>query len=1492
MFKRLKSLFRSVSSSESSSSQLASADVPAPRVKSPAQNVVAPTQSSQPALNAAEQPKKTLQTNDSLEYGDYPINDQQLISLEQSNTKADLFVLAYQRYLINRNQSAKAREQLSKMIELTTFDVRAALFCQCYYLEHPQKPAGLQDLKHFSSRSIKKGLAWFEQQSERAPQLLRQSAVFYLNGVGVTKDIPKAIALLEQGYAQEQWLCSGTLGWIYQFGQDFQDLPTALKWLKRGAEHNNSDAMNSLGCLYRSEEQFIDLDLAIQWLLRAADLQDNDSMFELGDIYENEESVKNLELSMLWYEKGAQADHAGAMYNLAWGYRHEKNYRDLNLAIQWWTKAAELGDSDSMFELGKIYDGESEVKNLELSMLWHQKGAQAGHPSAMYNLAWGYRHQKTYRDLKLAIDWLTKAADLKHKNSMYQLGRIYDYEESVKNLELSMQWYKKGAQAGHIDAMYNLGWGYRHEKGYRDLKLAIQWQTKAAELGSRSSMYELGRIYDYEAEVNNLDLSMQWYQKAAEAGHTNAMYNLAWGFRHEKNYRDLKLAIQWSIKAANLGSSNAMFFLGKIYQFESELKNVELAIQWYQKAAEAGHTDAMYNLGWVYHHEKNHRDLLLSIEWCTKAADLDNNSAMNELGGIYQEDSVKNIESSMHWYLKGAQAGHKKAMYNLARAYLYQKSYRDVNLAINWYSKAADLGHNQALRSLGYVYRDEAQCLDLKKSEHWFLKAAAVNDIAAMEALGWMYRYEKTMKNKESAYTWYLAAANLGCSRSMSELAEIYLDSGSYFNKTESFNWFKRSVEGNGVHELYAFANASFHAKLFNTSRAMKFAIAAAEQGHIVAISKILNQYSHDNYTGPERNGWISTLKLASDQGYGRASAMLGSYYFFLDRPSSDRYNRISEKQEKRRILLPESLISQHQTNSSSSSTANEQTSTNVQAKKVVDLDTQSLLKELDGFMGIEAVRQEVASLAAMQKANKLRQQKGLAINAPRLNLIFAGNPGTGKTTVARKLGVIYQRLGLIANSKVVEVSNKDFFGNYDKGGWSEDNFKSVIAKARGGILFIDEAYQLLSRGEGGQNIINLLLQTMENERDNLMVIVAGYPAEMTTFIESNVGLGSRFNKKILFEDFTPQELLQLFVVNAEKRGSLLNTEAKEVLSTYLTRMHTSRDKHFGNARFIENLLESIQQQTDLRAISTGEDIGRIKAADILAVTNDPDSEPSPVNKQGLDPEQELFAMTGLKAVKQSVKKLNARIINNKHRQERSLEVQDSGNLHMVFSGNPGTGKTQVARLLAKILKQKGVITHDQVVEVSRQDLVAGYVGQTAAKTQKIIDRAMGGVLFIDEAYTLSKKDSDNDFGQEAIDVLLKEMEDKRDQFVVIVAGYEQEMVSFLESNEGLKRRFKQYLRFEDFSPEELVEILEGFATRGGDCIQANFLSELPLLMAQWREDYGSGFGNAGAVRNLYEAMTESRSLRLMDVDNPSEEQLVTLKRADWDDAIVELTPI
>ncbi|MFA0049384.1 AAA family ATPase [Vibrio sp. 10N.261.51.F11] len=268
---------------------------------------------------------------------------------------------------------------------------------------------------------------------------------------------------------------------------------------------------------------------------------------------------------------------------------------------------------------------------------------------------------------------------------------------------------------------------------------------------------------------------------------------------------------------------------------------------------------------------------------------------------------------------------------------------------------------------------------------------------------------------------------------------------------------------------------------------------------------------------------------------------------------------------------------------------------------------------------------------------------------------------------------------------------------------------------------------------------------------------------------------------------------------------------------------------------------------------------------------------------------EQLDNMIGLHSVKEEVRRLNAMLTYNQQRKAEGLEEIDQGAYHMVFTGNPGTGKTVVARLIAQMLADKGVIRNNKVIEVTRSDLVAKYIGQTAPKVREVVDQAMGGVLFIDEAYTLSNGGK-NDFGQEAIDELLKLMEDRRGEFVVITAGYQQQMDSFLQSNDGLKRRFSRFIQFEDFSDQELLDILISMATKTGDIIEAQLLQALPTLLSAWRKNYGVGFGNAGAVRQLLEAMQKSRPLRLIE-DNVEMKgsALVTLTQKDWDKA-VELT--
>ena len=251
----------------------------------------------------------------------------------------------------------------------------------------------------------------------------------------------------------------------------------------------------------------------------------------------------------------------------------------------------------------------------------------------------------------------------------------------------------------------------------------------------------------------------------------------------------------------------------------------------------------------------------------------------------------------------------------------------------------------------------------------------------------------------------------------------------------------------------------------------------------------------------------------------------------------------------------------------------------------------------------------------------------------------------------------------------------------------------------------------------------------------------------------------------------------------------------------------------------------------------------------------------------------ELDSYIGLGAVKEEVHNLINMVQVYKLRREHDLPTTDMS-LHMVFTGNPGTGKTMMARMMARIYRSLGILSKGQLVEVDRSGLVAGYVGQTALKTQKVIEKAMGGVLFVDEAYALNGK-SENDFGQEAIDTLLKAMEDHRDDLVVIVAGYTDLMDKFIHSNPGLESRFNRFLLFEDYSLDELMAI---FKMRCGKGYILSPEAE-PLVRDYIAEESadGDGFGNARGVRNIFEHILVAQNNRLAKMESVTREDLMTL---------------
>ena len=545
----------------------------------------------------------------------------------------------------------------------------------------------------------------------------------------------------------------------------------------------------------------------------------------------------------------------------------------------------------------------------------------------------------------------------------------------------------------------------------------------------------------------------------------------------------------------------------------------------------------------------------------------------------------------------------------------------------------------------------------------------------------------------------------------------------------------------------------------------------------------------------------------------------------------------------------------------------------------------EDLLAELNGYIGLSSVKKEVRTLASLITINKKREAMGIAQPPVSLHMVFTGNPGTGKTTVARLLARILKTLGLLTTGQLVETDRSGLVAGYI--GHTAEKTNKVIDSAMGGVLFIDEAYALYkekSPNDFGKEAIDTLLKAMEDHRDNLVVIVAGYPKEMETFLNANPGLRSRFNRNIVFEDYSPAELFEIFRRFCADGKYILSEGAEKRVRAHLKYLYDIRNDNFANAREVRNFFEKVtEQQTNRLAEENCEDYFTILERDIDGLDPERLQEESGTSVQ--DTLSELNALIGLAAVKHEIGTLISMARLNAERKNRGLPAQDIA-LHMVFSGNPGTGKTTVARLLAKTYRQLGYLSKGHLVEVSRGDLVAGYQGQTAIRVQNCVKEATGGILFIDEAYALKNNPQDS-FGQEAVDALVKCIEDNRKNLVVIAAGYPEDMERFLAENAGLRSRFNTFIHFDDYTPEELVLIFCSMMKGTGPFAFGDEKSCLLYLQAYWEyrwENRGGDFGNGREVRNYFEQVLRVQSDRLaasMANGQVSDESLTRLELSD-----------
>lgn len=544
----------------------------------------------------------------------------------------------------------------------------------------------------------------------------------------------------------------------------------------------------------------------------------------------------------------------------------------------------------------------------------------------------------------------------------------------------------------------------------------------------------------------------------------------------------------------------------------------------------------------------------------------------------------------------------------------------------------------------------------------------------------------------------------------------------------------------------------------------------------------------------------------------------------------------------------------------------------------VDDKSLEEILADLDKLIGLENIKKKVREYIDYVSFLQFREESGIKEEEEvNLHSVFTGNPGTGKTTVVKLLGKIYQSMGLLSKGHVHTVEANDIIAGFIR--QTGKDTKKAIEKARGGILFIDEAYMLFKEGNTGNDFgseaVAALITEMSDGKGDIAIMVAGYPKEMESFINSNPGLKSRFRNYFHFEDYTPDELSAIAEFAADKKGVSISRDAKVQLNKVLMEAFRKRDKTFGNARFAFALIDEAKINLGARVMKDPnlEKLTKVQLSTLLKEDIEDVSNPN-IDKKlniGIDEEllkvalTELDRLTGLTSIKQEVNEL---IKLSRYYKENNRDILKAFSMHSVFIGNPGTGKTTVARIIAKVYKALGMLERGHLIDADGGDLVAGWVGKTSGKTKDLINRAMGGILFIDEAYSITsgKKGSGSDFGGEAIAAMIKEMEDHRSEFGIIVAGYTKNMKDFMEANPGLKSRFDQTFHFEDFTKEELWEIAVNMYKSKGLTVDKEAEMHLKTYIKFLYDNRDRFFGNARSIRKIIEKSTRNHELRMADL--------------------------
>lgn len=509
---------------------------------------------------------------------------------------------------------------------------------------------------------------------------------------------------------------------------------------------------------------------------------------------------------------------------------------------------------------------------------------------------------------------------------------------------------------------------------------------------------------------------------------------------------------------------------------------------------------------------------------------------------------------------------------------------------------------------------------------------------------------------------------------------------------------------------------------------------------------------------------------------------------------------------------------------------------------------------KLNSIIGIKDLKDFIDNVRTNFKVQKIRHRLGLQTSNISLNMIFAGNAGTGKTNVARITFEYLNALGVLSKGVFKEVSKADFVTENTADVAKRTN--DIINSAIGGVLFVDEAYSLCESEEDkvGKEIVDALLKGIEDNRDDLVVILAGYEEDMEKFLSFNQGLKSRFPNWIHFEDYNPREMYEIAVNIADSKGYRIADDVKPGLIDLFERNQFAGKNDLGNARFVRNIVENAIMDASKKYLTN-----RDKEIDLL----EKDNFNFKVNTK-FDLEKKLKDLIGLPQVKDLLRSQYKLIIAQEKRRAAGINTKVEQNLNMVFVGNSGTGKTSVARIVAEMLNSMGVLKLGQLIETNRSSFVAETVVETPKKTEDKFKEAIGGILYIDEAYTLCSDHT----GRLAFDTLLNLIKNFSDDVIVILSGHEDKMKEFFETNSGLQSKFPQWTVFEDYEPNELFEMATRLIESKGFRISNSGFKALKNSFIFVSDSIEEQSRNGRLVKNYVEDIIRNQSIRVAESES------------------------